>query len=50
MNVLIISPGYPADMPEFTRGLAEVGARVFGIGDTPEAMLPRLVKRSLSHF
>ncbi|MBO1323355.1 hypothetical protein J3U88_33120, partial [Acanthopleuribacter pedis] len=50
MNVLIISPGYPADMPEFTRGLAEVGARVFGIGDTPEAMLPRLVKRSLTGY
>ena len=33
MNVLIISPGYPADMPEFTRGLAECGARVFGVGD-----------------
>lgn len=50
MNVLLISPGYPADMPQFTRGLAEVGARVFGIGDTPESMLPRLVKRSLTGY
>jgi len=35
MNVLLLSPGYPADMPEFTRGLAETGARVFGVGDSP---------------
>ncbi|CAM2066142.1 ATP-grasp domain-containing protein [Sulfidibacter corallicola] len=50
MNVLLISPGYPADMPHFTRGLAEVGARVYGIGDTPEALLPRLVQRCLSGY
>ncbi|MEO1202289.1 MAG: ATP-grasp domain-containing protein [Pseudomonadota bacterium] len=50
MNVLILSPGYPADMPEFTRGLAESGARVYGVGDTPAAGLPTLVKRSLSEY
>lgn len=50
MNVLILSPGYPADMPEFTRGLAESGARVYGVGDTPAAGLPGLVKRSLSEY
>ena len=30
MNVLLLSSGYPADMPEFIPGLAEVGARAFG--------------------
>ena len=50
MNVLILSPGYPADMPEFTRGLAECGARVFGVGDQPVAALPELVRRSLSEY
>lgn len=50
MNVLIISPGYPADMPEFTRGLAEAGARVIGVGDSPVASLPEAVKRHLSHY
>jgi hypothetical protein len=50
MNVLIISPGYPADMPEFTRGLAESGARVFGVGDQHVNNLPDLVKRSLSEY
>ena len=28
MNVLMLSPGYPPEMPFFTRGLAQVGARV----------------------
>ncbi len=50
LNVLILSPGYPADMPEFTRGLAECGARVFGVGDQPVGALPELVRRSLSEY
>ncbi len=50
MNVLIISPGYPADMPEFTRGLADCGARVYGVGDQPVSSLPGLVRRSLSEY
>lgn len=50
MNVLIISPGYPADMPEFTRGLAEAGARVYGVGDQHVGGLPDLVRRSLSKY
>ncbi|HEX7720218.1 MAG TPA: ATP-grasp domain-containing protein [Woeseiaceae bacterium] len=50
MNVLLLSPGYPADMPEFTRGLAECGARVYGVGDQPTGALPDLVKRSLADY
>ena len=50
MNVLIISPGYPADMPEFTRGLAECGARVIGVGDQGSGALPDLVRRSLNEY
>ncbi len=50
MNVLILSPGYPADMPEFTRGLAESGARVIGAGDQPTSALPGMVSHSLSHY
>lgn len=50
MNVLIISPGYPADMPEFTRGLAESGARVYGVGDQHTGNLPELVRRYLSEY
>lgn len=50
MNVLLISPGYPADMPEFSRGLAASGARVFGIGDQGTGNLPDLVRQSLTAY
>lgn len=50
MNVLILSPGYPADMPDFTRGLAEAGARVIGAGDQPAGALPELARRHLSDY
>ena len=50
MNILLISPGYPADMPEFARGLAASGARVYGVGDQHAAGLPDLVRRSLSEY
>ena len=50
MNVLFLSPHYPAEMQQYTRGLAEVGARVFGVGDTPAAHLPQSVKYHLSDY
>ncbi len=43
MDVIFLSPGYPPEQPHFTRGLAEVGARVFGVGDSPaESLDPAL--------
>lgn len=50
MNVLMLSPGYPAEMPRFARGLAEVGARVVGIGDQPSEALPDLLRSSLAAY
>ncbi len=50
MNVIILSPGYPADMPEFTRGIAESGATVIGVGDQPPAALPDRVRHHLSRY
>ena len=50
MNVLMISPGYPPEMPLFTRGLAAVGARVIGLGDQPEGALPAEVRQVLSGY
>lgn len=50
MNIVIISPGYPADMPEFTRGLAECGASVIGVGDQQLQALPDLARQSLAHY
>lgn len=37
-------------MQQFTRGLAEVGATVLGVGDTPERSLPEPVRRALSGY
>ncbi len=48
MNVLLISPGYPGEMPHFTRALAKVGAAVFGLGDQPKQVLPEGVRGVLA--
>ena len=50
MNVLMLSPGYPAEMPQFTRGLAEVGAAVIGVGDQPAAALPERTRQLLAAY
>ncbi len=51
MNVLMMSPGYPAEMPYFVRGLAEIGARVIGLGDQPPEALPRMTRaRALAAY
>lgn len=43
MDVLFLSPAYPPEQPHFTRGLAEVGVRVFGVGDQhPDHLDPQL--------
>jgi hypothetical protein len=42
MRVVFLSPRYPPEMRQFTRGLAEVGCEVLGVGDgTPDAELRR---------
>jgi hypothetical protein len=50
MDVLMFSPGYPAEMPYFTRGLAEVGARVWGLGDQPAGGLPDVARKALAGY
>jgi len=50
MNVVMISPGYPTEMPYFTRGLARVGAQVLGVGDQPESSLPVETRESLTAY
>ena len=47
MNVLMISPGYPGEMPHFARALAKMGAAVFGVGDQPKQSLPGNVREAL---
>src|SRR5260221_5956397 len=49
-NVLFLSPGYPPEMPKFVRGLAQVGARVIGLGDQPESGLPEEARAHLAAY
>jgi biotin carboxylase len=50
MNVLMISPGYPAEMAFFTRGLAAAGASVIGVGDQSVSALPAIARDALAHY
>ena len=50
MNVLMISPGYPAEMAFFTRGLASAGVSVIGLGDQSASALPVMARDALAHY
>ncbi len=50
MNVVFLSPGYPPEMNHYTRGLAEVGANVFGVGDSHPGGLSPEVKGALADY
>lgn len=50
MRVVFLAPSYPPEMIEYTRGLAEVGATVYGVGDAPQAALPPRVKPYLHDY
>jgi len=49
-NVIMISPGYPSEMPLFTRALAQAGARVLGVSDQPEHDLPSPAREHLAAY
>lgn len=49
-KVLFLNPAFPAEMPYFTMGLAEVGAAVIGVGDAPKEALPPRVRAALSNY
>jgi len=50
MNVLMISPGYPAEMAFFTRGLGQAGVQVIGLGDQSPDDLPAPARDALVHY
>ena len=50
MRVVFLAPSYPPEMIQYTRGLAELGHEVLGVGDTPPDALPERVKRCLSGY
>lgn len=49
LHVLMVSPGYPAEMPYFTRALSLVGAKVVGLGDQPKEALPAVARDHVAH-
>ncbi|MEX1366826.1 MAG: ATP-grasp domain-containing protein [Nannocystaceae bacterium] len=50
MDVVLIAPAYPPEMPQFARGLATVGARVLGIGSGPASQLDRTARAALHDY
>ena len=50
MRVVFLSPAYPPEMAQYTRGLAEVGAEMYGVADTPPGSLPADVRRYLAGY
>ena len=50
MRVVFLGPAYPQEMQQFTRGLAEVGAEVYGVGDGSLAALPADLRRHLTDY
>jgi hypothetical protein len=50
VNVIMIAPGYPGEMPYFCRALALHGARVYGLSDVPEKELPALAREHLAGY
>jgi biotin carboxylase len=49
-NVLLLGCAWPAELAYFARGLARVGARVYGVDSHPESQLPREARESLSGY
>ena len=47
MKVVFLSPAYPVEMQHYVRGLCEVGAQVYGIGD---GGIPETQKKYLSGY
>jgi biotin carboxylase len=50
MKVVFLAPSYPPEMQQYTRGLAEVGATVYGVGDTHVSQLPPTLKPYLADY
>ncbi|MEM1177705.1 MAG: ATP-grasp domain-containing protein [Acidobacteriota bacterium] len=49
-TVLVIQPGFPAEVPFFVRGLKRMGARVLGVGDMPRGSLPPVAREGLDAY
>ena len=49
-TVLMLTPGYPGEMPHFTRGLSMQGASVLGVANGPAHELPEMARRHLAGY
>jgi formate-dependent phosphoribosylglycinamide formyltransferase (GAR transformylase) len=50
VNVVFVEPFFPSTQRNFVRGLAEAGATVIGIGESPPEMLDDQVKSWMTHY
>ena len=50
MRVVFLAPVFPPEMLQYTRGLAEVGAQVYGVADTPREALPAMIRPYLHDY
>ncbi len=50
MKAVFLAPSYPPEMQQYTRGLAEIGVDVYGVGDTPQGALPARVREHLADY
>ena len=50
MNVVFVEPHFPRNQREFVRALAEAGANVMGIGETPLEYLDDELKSWMQHY
>lgn len=50
MRVVFLAPTYPAEMIQYTRGLAEVGAEVYGVGDASRASLSKELRGWMTDY
>jgi biotin carboxylase len=50
MKAVFLAPSYPPEMQQYTRGLAEVGVDVYGVGDQPAAALPQSLRPHLADY
>ncbi|MFB9235488.1 acetyl-CoA carboxylase biotin carboxylase subunit family protein [Plantactinospora siamensis] len=50
MRVIFIEPSFPSNQRQFVRGLAQVGAEVIGIGESPAEFLDEELRGWLVHY
>ncbi|HEY4223909.1 MAG TPA: ATP-grasp domain-containing protein [Myxococcota bacterium] len=50
MRVVFLAPTFPPEMIQYTRGLAEVGAEIYGVADSPREGLSPDLQRYLTAY